>query len=410
MMPRKTLSFALLACLTSLSFQNALPQDPPASSSEADHSRQVGAGRVMAALVAVLGQSTDDRFREDVLNGIGEALRGRKQSPKPAGWDHLYPALQQSQSRSVRRRADELALVFQDPRAVARLRVIIGDSDSGQDDRQWALEQLVDHHVPKLSDFFLALLADDRLRLGAIRGLAASGKPAVTTRLLRGYGDWSAVERQAVIAVLASRVDSAGQLVKALRAGQIAAVDVSSFHVRQIRSLGDLQLNKQLDQLWGEVRVSSETKLTRIEHWKRKFDARTLGRADLVAGAQLFKTHCGQCHRLRGVGGEIGPDLTGSNRDNLHYLVENIVDPSAAVANDYCLTTVQTVSGQVLSGIARVAPNGVIRLTTPEREVLISPDDVLATKRLTTSMMPDGLLDNLKADEARDLIAFLMKK
>ena len=41
----------------------------------------------------------------------------------------------------------------------------------------------------------------------------------------------------------------------------------------------------------------------------------------------MFNKACASCHTLYGHGGEIGPDLTGSGRDNLDYLLENIVDP-----------------------------------------------------------------------------------
>jgi len=380
--------------------------EPPAE--EDDETDRVG--QVMAALVGALGQSSDDSFREDILDGIGDALAGQKRSPKPAGWDEIYPGLQKSHSQAVRRRADELALVFQDQRAVRRLQGIAGNQRADSSDRQWALDQLVGHHVPKLTPFYIELLDDPLLRIGAIRGLASSGRAETTAELLLGYPSWNVAERQAAIAVLASRIASANQLVKSLQAEEIAAVDISSFHVRQMRSLGDKQLNKQLDQLWGAVRESSAARLAQIEQWKRRLNAKTLSRGDLDGGAKLFKTNCATCHRLRGEGAKIGPDLTGSNRDNLHYLLENIVDPSAAVANDYRLTHVQTEGGRVLSGIARAAPSGVIRLTTPEGELLIPPDDVYSTKQLATSMMPDGLLDKLSKNEVRDLIAFLMMK
>jgi len=44
---------------------------------------------------------------------------------------------------------------------------------------------------------------------------------------------------------------------------------------------------------------------------------------------------CAACHTLYGEGGKVGPDLTGGGRDNLDYLLENIVDPSAVVTADF---------------------------------------------------------------------------
>ena len=56
---------------------------------------------------------------------------------------------------------------------------------------------------------------------------------------------------------------------------------------------------------------------------------------DLSLGRALFVKTCAQCHTLYGTGGKVGPDITGSNRPNLDYLLENILDPSAVIPNDY---------------------------------------------------------------------------
>ena len=50
-------------------------------------------------------------------------------------------------------------------------------------------------------------------------------------------------------------------------------------------------------------------------------------------------------------GGKLGPDLTGSGRSKLDYLLENIVDPNSAVSSDYRMNVVQLKDGRVLSGM-----------------------------------------------------------
>ena len=49
----------------------------------------------------------------------------------------------------------------------------------------------------------------------------------------------------------------------------------------------------------------------------------------MIRGAKLFKKQCASCHQLFGEGGKIGPDITGAQRMNLDYMLENIIDPSA---------------------------------------------------------------------------------
>ena len=59
------------------------------------------------------------------------------------------------------------------------------------------------------------------------------------------------------------------------------------------------------------------------------------------------------CTRLFGEGDDIGPDLTSSQRMNLDYLLENMLDPSAIVAKDYQVTILATTSGRIITGIIK---------------------------------------------------------
>ena len=67
---------------------------------------------------------------------------------------------------------------------------------------------------------------------------------------------------------------------------------------------------------------------------------------DLAQGRAIFGKSCAQCHTLFGVGGKVGPDLTGSNRANLDYLLENIIDPSAVIPKEYAATVVDMKDGR----------------------------------------------------------------
>jgi putative heme-binding domain-containing protein len=82
-----------------------------------------------------------------------------------------------------------------------------------------------------------------------------------------------------------------------------------------------------------------------------RLDARWLGAADLPNGRRRFIQSRATCHILFGQGTRIGPDLTGVQRTILQHLLENIVDPSAAVAADYRMSTLVLTDGHVLNAI-----------------------------------------------------------
>ena len=121
----------------------------------------------------------------------------------------------------------------------------------------------------------------------------------------------------------------------------------------------------------------------------------------------MFNRTCLSCHRLYDAGGDVGPDLTGSDRRNLDYLLENILDPHAAVGRDYRLTTVATTDGRVVSGIVREQNDKALVIQTANEKIALPREEVEAMKASEDSMMPEGLLDPLSEGEVRDLISYL---
>ena len=121
----------------------------------------------------------------------------------------------------------------------------------------------------------------------------------------------------------------------------------------------------------------------------------------------MFARNCAACHKLFGEGGTIGPDLTGSNRSDLDYLLSNLVDPSAEVGRDFRMAVVRTVDSRVITGIVveRSAARVVVQTATDKQ--IVAAEDVESVKDSPLSIMPEGQLDKLSRDEVRDLFAYL---
>jgi putative heme-binding domain-containing protein len=103
----------------------------------------------------------------------------------------------------------------------------------------------------------------------------------------------------------------------------------------------------------------------------------------------------------------VGPELTGSNRRDLDYLLENLLDPSAVVGRDYQMTTIVTRDGRSLAGIVvRESPDAVT-LQTPTEQVVVPKADIEERVLTATSLMPENQLGQLDAAAARDLVAYL---
>jgi putative heme-binding domain-containing protein len=110
---------------------------------------------------------------------------------------------------------------------------------------------------------------------------------------------------------------------------------------------------------------------------------------------------------LFGEGGKVGPDITGSNRANLDYILENVVAPSAVLGRDYRMTILQTADGRAISGLVQRETDSAITIRTINDTLVVAKADIEASKLSDLSMMPEGLLDALKPEEIRDLIGYL---
>jgi putative heme-binding domain-containing protein len=130
-------------------------------------------------------------------------------------------------------------------------------------------------------------------------------------------------------------------------------------------------------------------------------------KADLSHGRATFAKTCGACHQLHGEGGKIGPDLTGSNRADLEYLLANLLDPSGIVGRDYQTTIVVTDDGRSIAGIVVEETPTSVTLQTPTERVTVSLDEIESRVLSPQSLMPENQLAQLSPEAARDLVAYL---
>jgi putative heme-binding domain-containing protein len=141
--------------------------------------------------------------------------------------------------------------------------------------------------------------------------------------------------------------------------------------------------------------------------YKSLLTSDTLAKADVGKGRGLFVKNCASCHRLFGEGGQMGPDLTGSQRTNLDYVLENALDPSAVVPRDYQVTTFLLDNGRVVQGIVLRETVQAVTVQTPNEVLTIPLATIEERKPSKLSMMPEGIFQRLSDEEVRDLVGYL---
>lgn len=361
----------------------------------------------LTALVKMLS-STKGKVQSELLAGIAEGLAGRRTVVMPESWPAAYVSLKEVRDDQLLERALQVALVFDDPRALSELKAQALDRSVAPTIRGRAIQSLVSKRAKGVDEFLLELIADGPVAKAALRGLAEYDHPKTATTILARYAELDPAARQDALQTLASRTTWALQLIEALEANKIPRSDVTAYTARQMFSLNNETLTNRLRKAWGELRTSPADKEQLIAKFKRQFTVESIQRADRSAGRALFQKTCANCHRFFDAGGKIGPDITGSQRTSVDYLLQTLIDPSAAVNKEYQMQVIQTVEGRIITGLVVEESKTAVTIQTVNEKIVIPADEVEARKISPVSMMPDGLLQNLSNEQVRQLLAYLM--
>jgi putative heme-binding domain-containing protein len=358
-------------------------------------------GEVLDSIFSHIYFRGDPGEHRDYLRGVQDALNGRRKVAMPEPWKKVFPILVESPLPEVRERALALAVQFGDERAFTLLRKIVPDRAQPFKERESALKTLLFQQKADLVPILHDLLGDESLRGPAIRGLAAFDHRETPKLLLAGYARWNADDRSDAIQTLSSRAGYALALLDAVAGSGDPATaekpvprgDVNSYTIRQLQTLNSKEVAAKLTKVIGEIRPASADKAKLMAKYKAELKPDVLKKANLSNGRALYAKAC--------------PDLTGSQRFNLDYVLENVLDPSAIVPREHQVTVVETKQGRTLNGIVKKESDAAITLQLQNEVVVIPIGDIASRTQTKQSMMPDGAFEQLRIEEVRDLVAYL---
>ena len=324
----------------------------------------------------------------------------------PAPWKPIATKLQQSKNLFVQVETLGLSVTFGDANAWKTTRGLALNTKENLNQRKAALLSLVGAKDTELVPTLHRLLSEKPMRQLALRGLAEYDDPNTGTLIIALYSQLNHLEKQTALSTLSSRVQYADQMLTAIANKIIPATDLSAAAVTQMTHLSNKAINAKIMKVWGTVKESPADKKQLIKKYKH-FVASIYPRTDIFLGRAVFQKTCAGCHKLFDTGGNIGPELTGSHRANLDYLLSNVVDPSAVMAKAYQPLIIETTSGRVITGLLKEESTQAITLQTAEAVVVIPKNEIDVRKQSNKSMMPDGLWKNLSRHEIRSLIKYL---
>ncbi len=360
---------------------------------------------VFEPIISFLNDQDNEAVAESLLGGFSAGVKGRSDLKGEEGWSQAFQSY--VDHPDFRLAALTINLAFD--KAGSREKILDLLKSDSVESKQTALAVLADLPAMDVLEELKPLISDPVLGPGVIPIAAKSRNPEVGDGLISNYEKLSVESRIQAVNALCGNPRYAAKLLDALDAGIIPRHAVTAFHARQILTYKDDALKKQLARAWGKTGSTSKEKNAEIKKWQDQLLPDVLAKADLKNGHLKYQQLCMACHNLHGEGGAIGPELTGANRGEVYYLLENIIDPSATLPADFRMTVVTKKDDSVVSGMIQKENEYSVTIKTLTDEQTINLEDIKKRETLEQSIMPEGLLNAISEEDVRDLMGYLQK-
>ena len=325
-----------------------------------------------------------------LLQGVGDGMRNAKVTlPK---WLEAPPIGGDVISKSLRDRFTVAATLLKDAEAaiVDRLAAAGLLAYAPFDLAGPALTEALSPTVP------------GNVQLAAVRALGLHTDPTLADVLLKAWKGYGPSTRAAVLDVLLARPDHVLSLLAAVEKKQVVAA-LSPAQIQQLKTHPNAAVRAKAATVFAQVLDADRAKVVASYALALEF------KSDAKAGKLLFVKHCAACHKLDGVGHDIGPNLLAviGNKSGGDLLV-SLFDPNREVDPRYLAYQATTADERVLTGIVTAETPTSITLRRAEGgEDVILRGNLQSLRATTVSLMPVGLEKELKPQDVADLFAYL---
>ncbi|MCA9169888.1 MAG: c-type cytochrome, partial [Planctomycetales bacterium] len=126
-------------------------------------------------------------------------------------------------------------------------------------------------------------------------------------------------------------------------------------------------------------------------------------------GAEVFRKSCSSCHRLDGIGFEVGPNLAAMKNRGAEAILLNVLDPNREVNPQFLAYTAITVDGQIVNGMIRQENSTSVELVGAEgKSTILLRSELDSLTSTGQSLMPTGLDQQVTPEDMVSLIEFIL--
>jgi putative heme-binding domain-containing protein len=360
----------------------------------------------------LLALTNDETLRGKFIAGIASAFEGAEM-PK------LPEALQKALNDYMAKQSGgdlTLALRSGNAEALKNALKLLSDTKATNTARIAIAKTLAELGKQEAVMPMVAILkssAAPSLKRGILQAAAKFDDKRLPEALLLGWEGQIAGDkalREDALRVMAGRKEWAQILMNFVNEWKVPSKHFTIDIVRQLSLHKDADIDAAIDKHWKGLLATGPTPEKRKEAERIKAVIKT-GLGDAEKGKLQFTARCAVCHKLFGEGGAIGPELTGYDRSNADFWLDNLFTPSMEIREGFGAYIVKTKGGQILSGLMDAQDaNGIVIKDMAGNKTAIKQSDIDKLEASPISLMPEGMTTGMSDADLKDFFAYLMRK
>jgi putative heme-binding domain-containing protein len=351
--------------------------------------------------------AVDQATARRLLTGFQAGVEGRAIVDLPS------ETMEALRATGIRSRALELRRG--EPSAIAESCEVIVDQDAQQSERLELIQILGQIQAGDSVKPLLQVIQesdDSVVRAAAISALQVFPLDEVGSQVIALLSTLDASAQHVATTMLTSRETWTLQTLRAIAGNQLDKELLDRNALQRAVTHPLPEIHRLVTDLYGSIEGGTNAQMNAdINQFLAEWQA---GEADRYAGKELFNEQCAKCHRLfesaidQGQFGDLGPDLTAYQRSDVRNMLIHIVNPNAEIREGFEQLLVMTDDGRIVTGCKQDEDNQVVVLRgTDGKSLVVSKDDIELMEVQKTSIMPEGILQKLTAQQRCDLLAYL---
>jgi putative membrane-bound dehydrogenase-like protein len=243
---------------------------------------------------------------------------------------------------------------------------------------------------------------DGEIRSKALACFASQSTPETVKTLLALLPKQSPAMRGQIFDALLSRKERITALLDAVERGELKPKELDQTRVARLSKLADPELRSRAEKLFASAMPADRTKA--LEAYRPVLALK----ADARRGQGVFKKNCATCHKVGGVGVDVGPSIADLRTKTPEQVLTDVLQPNKAIDNNFVSYTVVTEDGLQYVGILAAETPGSVTLKLPDgkqQSILKTAIDTLESNGV--SLMPEGLERNIPPQDMADVISYV---